>query len=1118
MTTYTYNGHTYSLSSASTWTAAQSYAQGLGGNLVTINDQAEQSWLVTTFGSSSQLLWIGYTDQQAEGTFQWINGESSTYTNWDSGSSGGPPQQPDNHNGNEDYVAMGGADGRWNDLPSSLQPGQTALGIVEIASANNLPTGSVTIDDTTPMQGQTLTASHTLADADGLGTITYQWQQSGATVYTGNSYTVTQSDVGKAITVVAGYTDTKGTAESVSGSATSAVLNVNDLPTGSVTITGTPKEGEVLTVSHTLADVDGLGTITYLWKANGSVVGTGTNYTLTSNEAGKTIVVIASYTDNQNTAESVASAATAVVIGANDLPTGSVTIAGVAKQGETLTVTHNLADADGLGTINYQWQANGTVVGTSSSYTLTQAEVGKTIIVVASYTDKQGTAESVQSSATVAVLNVNDVPTGSVTFGGNLIQGDVLTVSNNLADPDGLGAISYQWQANGNNIGTGPSYTLTSNEVGKNITVTAGYTDGLGTAESVQSASLGPVITTIPGFTIIPPASLTTGEDGTTANYTIQLNTAPAVNQDVVVTFTSSDTTEGVIDNPTFTFTSVNYATPQTLTIRGVDDYLDDSNVPYQITAKVSSTDFFYKSLRVSSFNLTNTDDGLDIPLDLYGDQGGFKPDVLTGSNGDDILHGLNMADNLSGGLGNDTIYGGYGSDNLFGNDGNDKLLGEQESDYLDGGSGNDTLDGGDGVDTMIGGVGNDTYYLGYDAIDVITDNGLVTDIDTVIMPYQLTSYTLPSSIENGTIDAGTQASNLTGNDANNILTGNDGDNSLTGGIGQDSLIGGTGNDALFGGTDNDSLTGGNGNDHIEGGSGSDYVDSGDGNDEIVGGDGEGDDIYIGGTGTDTIKYSSAITGISVSLTLGTASGNEINNDTLKSIENIIGGQAGDALNGNTGNNVIDGFTGNDTISGSVGNDTMIGGLGNDTYFVDQIGDVVTETSILVTEIDTVNSSISYTLKTNLEDLTLTGTMPINGTGNKLNNDLTGNAGANILIGGLGADQLTGGLGADQFKFKAITESGITVASSDTIVDFNHLQSDKINLAAIDANTKILGNNTFLAPIEGSSFSGVFTKPGQLYFDQTTHILYGNNDADSAADFSIQLSGVTSVVASDFVL
>ena len=134
--------------------------------------------------------------------------------------------------------------------------------------------------------------------------------------------------MGKAITVVASYTDAQNTAESVSSNATSNVINVNDLPTGSVTITNstnatrgttTLQQNDVLTVADTLADVDGKGAVTYTWKAGATTLGTGTSYTLTQADVGKAITVVASYTDAQNTAESVSSSATGTVANMNAL-------------------------------------------------------------------------------------------------------------------------------------------------------------------------------------------------------------------------------------------------------------------------------------------------------------------------------------------------------------------------------------------------------------------------------------------------------------------------------------------------------------------------------------------------------------------------------------------------------------------------------------------------------------------------------------------------------------------------------------------------------------------------------------------------------------------------------
>lgn len=186
--------------------------------------------------------------------------------------------------------------------------------------------------------------------------------------------------------------------------------------------------------------------------------------------------------------------------------------------------------------------------------------------------------------------------------------------------------------------------------------------------------------------------------------------------------------------------------------------------------------------------------------------------DTIYGTANDDSFNGTTAADEVYGLDGNDTLIGNVGDDVLDGGNGNDQLNGEQDNDRLDGGAGNDTLDGGLGADTLIGGAGNDLYYLGYDAADVIDDQGLPTDIDTVIMPYQLTKYTLPTGIENGSI-SGSGAGSLTGNDSDNKLTGNDGKNSLIGALGRDSLFGGNGNDVLDGGVGNDNLTGGKGKD-----------------------------------------------------------------------------------------------------------------------------------------------------------------------------------------------------------------------------------------------------------------------------------------------------------------
>jgi hypothetical protein len=95
--------------------------------------------------------------------------------------------------------------------------------------------------------------------------VVYQWLADGHAISGAQtaSYTLTQADVGKAISVQASYTDALGALESVSSAATTAVANVNDAVTGSVTITGMAEQGQTLTAGNTLADADGLGTVVY---------------------------------------------------------------------------------------------------------------------------------------------------------------------------------------------------------------------------------------------------------------------------------------------------------------------------------------------------------------------------------------------------------------------------------------------------------------------------------------------------------------------------------------------------------------------------------------------------------------------------------------------------------------------------------------------------------------------------------------------------------------------------------------------------------------------------------------------------------------------------------------
>ncbi len=342
------------------------------------------------------------------------------------------------------------------------------------------------------------------------------------------------------------------------------------------------------------------------------------------------------------------------------------------------------------------------------------------------------------------------------------------------------------------------------------------------------------------------------------------------------------------------------------------------------------------------------------------------------------------------------TLRAGDGDSVLSGLDGDDTLIGGLGDDILYGGDGKDRLNGGEGDDRMFGGKGDDTYVVdsASDKVDEAGGDGIDT-VESAI------SYILGTDIENLVL-TGSDDLNGTGNALANIITGNSGNNLLSGDAGDDTLNGGAGNDTLLGGTGNDILDGGAGNDTLFGGAGNDtYVlDSAK---DVVSEKGAG--------GKDAGGIDTVIASFSYALGAG------LENLTLSGDQALTGtgNKGNNILTGNKANNTLYGGLGDDTLDGDAGNDHMYGGKGNDTYVVDSLGDVADETG--GGGVDTIRSSITYTLlNPSIENLTLTGSADIDGTGNSLNNVLTGNSGVNTLYGGDGNDTLDGGAGADVLK------------------------------------------------------------------------------------------------------
>jgi len=452
--------------------------------------------------------------------------------------------------------------------------------------------------------------------------------------------------------------------------------------------------------------------------------------------------------------------------------------------------------------------------------------------------------------------------------------------------------------------------------------------------------------------------------------------------------------------------------------------------------------------------------DADDTPLANQGNDildGGDGDDYLRGYGGDDTLDGGSGVDTLQGEAGNDLLAGGDDNDALYGGDGDDVLLGGAGSDLLVAGAGNDTLNGGDGTDLYVFNPG--------DGVDTIVDSGSNTlRFGQGIVPQSL-SLSLGSLMikvgDNGDaihlenfdpfnvaagagidrfefyngqvltfdqlvargfdLDGTPDDDFIVGTSVVNRINGYAGNDTLVGLVADDTLDGGMGDDVLYGDDGNDQLLGGEGSDTLHGGAGSDVLDGGMGADTLFGDD--GDDTLNGGEGNDTLHGEAGADlldgGTDDDLLFGDDGADTLNggegNDTLH------GGTGSDVLNGGVGADILFGDEGNDTLNGGGGNDALHGGVGNDTYLVNDNTETIVEN---VDEgLDTVESTVSYTLDANVENLNLLGTGQLAGTGNELDNEIRANDAGNALAGLDGNDSLYGGDGNDLIDGGSGTDS-----------------------------------------------------------------------------------------------
>ncbi len=541
---------------------------------------------------------------------------------------------------------------------------------------------------------------------------------------------------------------------------------------------------------------------------------------------------------------------------------------------------------------------------------------------------------------------------------------------------------------------------------------------------------------------------------------------------------------------------------------------------------------------------------GNDVIVGREGDDvilGGDGDDRILAGDGNDVVYAGAGNDFVLAGAGDDTVYGGAGDDVIFGEDGRDTLFGDAGNDWLDGGAGNDVLDGGEGNDRIDGGADNDIIRggAGNDAIDdgIGDDYVEAGDDDDEIQAVHLDQPATSSSEDTDGLSAdpaniATPASSHSQDTEGSLTNPADIETSATsqsqdtdeapspltlvdepGPDTTQTTVGSPAGPTLLNAAETSTIQTTIGSSTSPGLLTATITDN---------------DVYDGSAGNDTYNASKAKQAVSVDLTAGTASGSEVGQDTLISIENVSTGAGNDDVVGSSESNVIKTGAGDDEVDARDGDDTVELGKGNDTYVAhDDDGDDHVDGG--AGSGDTLDYSATTTAKIfDLDQGTVTDSdnsgsgssgSGSSGSGNSGSGSSGSGSGETDIVtgfeyvkGGSGNDtfiasddvnEFWGGDGDDLFVFVSADRIGSGRGGRDKILDFD--VGDRIDFDEIAKEIEETTGQDFRFVL--LSGGAQFSRPGELRLDYEDFeesrvvVLDGNLDWDNNSEFQLEFTG-----------